>query len=265
MTNKGKFNIQFNANVEKKLKDDGKPEYFVNCVGSSVIEDRQGDIMSTKALNRLQEVSSTKAIPVFSDHDHSWKSTMGYIHDSQIHDGLWSPVVKLEDPEFNKDSELLIRKQEHGTPIGISIGGRVIESHFEKKASGSVRVIDDIELYELSFVGIPANQNGSVISYIAKSLGDDMVDNIVAESKPVEEIAVKAVEPIPVVEQKVEDLSVTKKDFEELRKSVIEEIAKELAKLKAEPKALVESGLEAKSIDSKPTEDNFVEKLMEKM
>lgn len=270
------FNIQLNAYLEKKVGEDKKPSYYVSGVGSTTELDRQGEILSEKALMKMQNLSNEKRIPAFGDHDHSWKNTMGYIDSSQVIDGKWKPVIKLEDPELNEDSKMLINKMEHGTPIGLSIGGAVPDgaTHYEKKDGKSVRIIDDIELYELSFVGIPANQSGSVISYIAKSLGDYMAEEAKIEAKPEvivkqEEVKAPVVEEVKAVEAKetkVDETFVTKKDFEELKKNVIEDIAKELAKIKAESKAVIETSIDAKKIDSVESEDDIlVKKLMEKM
>lgn len=289
--NKGNFNIQLGAYLEKKMKGDEKPSFYVFGTGSTIDLDRQGDILSEKALLKMKSIAGEKKIPVFGDHEHSWKNTMGYIESSDVNNGEWNVSIKLEDPDFNEDSEMLINKMEHGTPIGLSIGGRVPEgaTRFEKTNSGTVRIVDDIELYELSFVGIPANQNGSVISYISKSLGDEMTEEIkqteqpvveekpvevvqpVAEEKPVEQVEAKTEEqPVQeeVKESSVEETFVTKKEFLEMKKTVIEEVAKELAKIKAESKAIVDDSLEAKQIDNtnKESEDEtLLKKIMEKM
>ena len=125
--------------------------------------------MSSKALKKMKDTTSLNKIPIFSEHEHSWKNTMGFIESSEIDKGLWEITTDLESPEFNDSSALLINKLEHGTPISMSIGGRVLDYHVDKSSGEQVRVIDDLELFEVSFVGIPANKDASVISYIAKS------------------------------------------------------------------------------------------------
>jgi len=203
---KGHFDIFLKADVVEKSSDSGK-SYFIQGVGSTISVDRQGERLSEKALARLEEIATTKRIPVFSQHDHSWESTMGYISKSEVSNGQWVVDIALEDPKYNGKSELLINKKRHGTPIGLSIGGRVLKDYIDKANDSMTRVIDDLELLELSIVGIPANQDGSVVSYIAKSLEvDTMTEKEIAvvETKaetPVEEP--KAVETVEVAKEEV--------------------------------------------------------------
>lgn len=216
------FDIFLKADIIEKSGDSGK-SYFVQGIGSTIEKDRQGERLSEKALARLEEIATTKRIPVFSQHDHSWESTMGYISKSEARNGEWVVDIALEDPSYNEKTMKLIKKKQHGTPIGLSIGGRVLHDYIDKDNDSMTRVIDDLELLELSIVGIPANQDGSVISYIAKSLqiGDN---EMVKEIKQDEEVVVEEPKPEekPVEEPKQEEV-VQEENKEEVVETPTEE------------------------------------------
>jgi len=253
------MNKDFNFNVllgseliVSKSSDEAKPKYVVRSVASSVNEDRQGERLSALALKKMQDTASLDKIPIFSEHQHSWKNTMGFIENSTIKDNdSWIIDTNLESPEFNEDSALLINKMDHGTPISMSIGGRVLKSHLDKSGDSSVRVIDDLELFEVSFVGIPANKDASVISYIAKSFDnmeeDTMTEKIKKDEETIVEEAVveepkaeETVEAEPVEEEAVKSY-VTKKDLEVLKSELIADISVQLAELKATKKSIAEN------------------------
>jgi len=246
---KKSFDVFLNATLSKSLEGEGevkKAAYSVRGIGSTLSQDRQGDKLSDVALKRLEEISNNKKIPVFSDHNHTWENTMGFIKSSSIKEGKWDVDIALESPEANERCANLINKMEHGTPIGLSIGGRVLETHTEKSDGSFVRIIDDLELLELSFVGIPANKEGSVISYIAKSLEgeEDMTEEVKVEAKAVEApIVEKAVEVKEVKQEPAVDF---KKEFEELKKSLVDQIAVEISKMQAVKKSVVEETSEKK-------------------
>ncbi len=226
MTKKGNFDIFLKADIITKSTEKGK-SYFVQGVGSTIEVDRQGERLSEKALARLEEISTTKRIPVFSQHEHSWENTMGYIDESIVKDGQWKVSIALEDPSYNEKTKLLVNKKEHGTPIGLSIGGRVLKAYDEKSDDSLTRVIDDLELLELSIVGIPANQSGSVISYIAKSLekGDN---NMTKEIKKEDEV-IQEEEAKPEVQEEVKE--------EPKQEEVKEEVKEEEKEVKEEAPA----------------------------
>jgi phage head maturation protease len=233
--------------------------YYAVGIGSTINKDRQNEKLSEKALHKLEAISSENRIPVFSDHDHSWEKTMGYIDSSKAIDGKWHVSIALEDPEINDRVAKLISKKQHGTPIGLSIGGRVPDgaTHYEKNGDGTIRVINDLELFELSFVGIPANQDGSVMSYITKSLeGEEMTDNkqeVIADTQAVEapivkeaivekEVTVQETKVEPVAEVKAAEVKedfASKKDLDEVKKSLLEEIAKQIAQIQPVKKSVV--------------------------
>ena len=262
------FDIFLKADIIQK-SDDGKKSYFVQGVGSTISKDRQGERLSEKALAQLEEIATTKRIPVFSQHNHSWENTMGYISNSVVKDGEWLVDIALEAPDFNEKTALLIHKKEHGTPIGLSIGGRVLKDYIDKADNSMMRVIDDLELLELSIVGIPANPQGSVISYIAKSLEGEK-EMTEEEIKPQEEVPIVKAEvvveePKPVVDKAVaseekQEASFSKSDLEVFRKEMYEHIASEISKLTAEKKAVVAEVEKEQMLENK---ENSLEKMLE--
>lgn len=274
-----KFDIFLKADVIEKTSD-GKKSYFVQGIGSTINKDRQGERLSEKALLRLEEIATKNRIPVFSQHEHSWENTLGYIDKSQVQKGEWVVDIALEDPEYNEKTLKLIKKKQHGTPIGLSIGGRVLKDYIDKDNDSMTRVIDDLELLELSIVGIPANQDGSVISYIAKSLEgentmtevkkeDEVVQEEVVEEEAKEEAPVQEEEKTEEVEQvqeeekPVKEASYSKNDLEDFRKAIVEDIAKEIAKLTAVQKAVVVDTEKEIQLQEEESEEDSVEKQLE--
>jgi len=296
-----KFNVMLNASLEKGAElEGGNRRYRVYGTASTTTPDRQGERLSTMALKKMQDTSILKKIPIFSEHDHSWKSSMGFISESKIKDSReWDITVELESPDYNEDSRLLINKMEHGTPINMSIGGRVLDAYSEKTDNNDVvRVINDLELFEVSFVGIPANEQASVISYIAKSLEgeekmtEEVKEDVVEETPveaPVEEAPVEeapAAEEAPVEEAPVEEVSEEEAPAEEeaeeekaevpeetkeasisdselfrkqLKDDIVAEISKELAKITPTKKSAVQT--DNKTIEDK--DSSGIHKMLE--
>ena len=284
------------SHLEKSIElEGGNKRYRVYGIASTTDEDRQGERLSPIALKKMQDTSILKKIPIFSEHEHSWKNSMGFISESKIKDSKsWEIVVELENPDFNADTKLLISKMDHGTPINMSIGGRVIDSYSEKTDNNDVvRVINDLELFEVSFVGIPANERASVISYIAKSLeGEEKMTEEEKKDEVVEETPVEApveeapVEEAPAAEEAPEEKSEeapaeeeakeestevpeeTKEasisDLDGFRKQLKTEIVEEITKALADITPVKKSAVQVDDKSIEETQEDSVHKMLEK-
>lgn len=98
--------------------------------------------------------------------------------DGQWYDGIFVDVY------VSKGAESTWEKVLDGTLTGFSIGGNIIdfENVIDKAVGGSVRVVKDYELVELSLVDSPANQLANIIS-IHKTATGTFVDGTVADMK----------------------------------------------------------------------------------
>ena len=166
-----KWRLGFQVEKNWVLKEeDGKKFHYLRGYASDTAVDRDGDRMSPQALKSMKSAIES-GMNLFSNHEHGWKDTLGVISKAEERNGgLWMEV-RLEDPIKNKDVDLLLHKLEIGEKMGLSIGGDMVGSHSEKSANGkSVRVIDDVKLYEVSVVGLPSNPNSYVLGSVYKSL-----------------------------------------------------------------------------------------------
>jgi HK97 family phage prohead protease len=163
------------AAYQKVDPDTGKKHWYVQGYASSDKIDRDGDRMGDSALKGMLDQIIGEPMTLFVDHDHTFTSGMGVITDGKImENGLLWIEARLEDPEINPLTKLLLHKLEIGERIGLSIGGDLVSSHdeFDKMVNASIRVIDEVKLYEVSVVGLPANAESFLVGSVFKSLKD---------------------------------------------------------------------------------------------
>jgi len=184
------------------LKSEGTEDtdFYVECYASTTALDRQGDIIIADALREaskhLVNVNST----AFYGHNYDLKNAVGRIVESTVDDiGL---KLKIFISSWAK--ELRIKLKE-GIISKLSIGGRVIDDETITKDEAirrglvdkdcpfdKIHVIKKIELYEVSFVGVPANPGARVLSLV-KALenlykgGEGMGDKEKLEQKQLEQ------------------------------------------------------------------------------
>jgi HK97 family phage prohead protease len=176
-----RFTCFIPLSLTKGVPIDGSPVNppYLEGIASTTSLDRDDERMSSKALSKMMEAFNTQSIAVFGNHEHSWENTLGYVSHSSLNENNLAVKIALEDPVKNDKVAKLLSKLEHGTPLGLSVGGDVKNSHDEKnKSLGKVvTVYDDVELYELSVVGIPSNRDASlsIARQIAKSLKEAIV------------------------------------------------------------------------------------------
>jgi HK97 family phage prohead protease len=183
-------------------EEDGHKYYYLKGYASDTSIDRDNDRMSPKALNSMKSAIEN-GMNLFSNHEHGWKDTLGVISKAQqIGNGLYMEV-RLEDPQKNKDVDLLLHKLDIGEKLGLSIGGDMVGSHTETDSSlgKNVRVIEDVKLYEVSLVGLPSNPNAYVTGSVYKSFGHIFMDSkSIAQSllKELDDDLANAVYPGPL-------------------------------------------------------------------
>ena len=153
----------FNVPIVKTYSkvENGNTNFYIEGVASTTDVDRDTERMSEKALYKMQRDILEQGVNLFGDHEHGWESTLGVIKSSKI-DGsnkLWIQVL-LDDPVVNPKVNALLSKLNRGFHLGFSVGGNVTETkkEFDKALHKDVTIIDDLELYEVSLVGIPANK-----------------------------------------------------------------------------------------------------------
>jgi len=171
------FNKSFRFDVEitKANKTDNK--FFVEGYASTSDLDRQGDIICKQALEKAAEALLNVNNTVFYGHEYDLNNAVGKIVEAKADDiGL---KVKIYVSEW---AEELRTKLNEGIINKFSIGGRVskdrqitreeaIEQALVDSDVGfdNINIIEGIDLFEVSFVGVPANPNAQVVG-LAKAL-----------------------------------------------------------------------------------------------
>jgi hypothetical protein len=136
--------------------------------------------MSPDALKGM-EFAVNQGMNLFADHKHdlfntAGGGTLGAITKAEIRgDRLWIQC-RLEDPEVNPLIKQLLHKMEIGEKVGLSIGGDMTAHHFEPamELGKQVRVIDGVNLYEISAVGLPSNAGSYAFGTVFKALGSEI-------------------------------------------------------------------------------------------
>ena len=160
---------------EKQVSGEGRVTLFGGIAASSDL-DREGDIIEPQVIEKIAS-ELRKNTTVFFNHQTKGLG-VGKVKDAYAKNG----EVHIEvEPTNAKGMEDVILQIGEGILKNFSIGGKVLkcEDKYIEKYGRKVRVIKDVSCYEVSVVGVPANTEASITSYIAKSFsgaGDDMVE-----------------------------------------------------------------------------------------
>ncbi len=157
--------------VEIFTKQDelGNEMRFLRGVASDDKIDRHGERFSKNALARMAETAKAN-LTLFGDHFHSWENTLGRAVEAAVNpQGQFEVVFQLENEEAQPKIRQLWAKLMGKTKLALSVGGRILKTFIEDAGGQQVRVLDDIELLEVSIVGIPANPR-TWVEAIVKSM-----------------------------------------------------------------------------------------------
>jgi len=168
--------------VKQKGKPSDKGFYVVGYAATTDL-DRQGDIILKEALEKAADKLKTINSTVFYNHQYDLDNAVGKVIDATVDDkGL---LVKIYVSQLAKDLRVKIQE---GIISKFSIGGKLVDaveipideaikngylSENIKKERPNLKfvlVIKEMELYEVSFVGIPANAQAQVLESFSKAL-----------------------------------------------------------------------------------------------
>jgi HK97 family phage prohead protease len=188
----GSFKIFTRELVLKREKDasGGDQLYIEGCASSTVI-DRMGDRISLSAQEKM--LQQAKNLTLWLNHSYDVpEDVFGTCEESYL--------KTATDPQQGECTELWIRARvdqgnpravkayEHitsGTQLGFSIGASILDWTFQDTPDGSwVFVIEDVDLWEVSVVGIPANQRAyieSAAKALRKAVGNVTKDQLPAK------------------------------------------------------------------------------------
>ena len=159
----------------KSVKDTSE-ERIITGYASTTDQDRQGEVVTLeamkKAVNALLSTNST----VFYEHKHE-QNPVGRILEAKVDEkGLW---IKVLISSTANEIWTLIKE---GILNKFSIGGKVKNYYkkFDKSLGKDITYITEMELYEVSVVGLPANASAT---FKAKSFQDVVLKAIEGKEK----------------------------------------------------------------------------------
>ena len=140
--------------------------------------DRDHEKVSKECLKSMENSIKLKRLPIFSNHNHDWEEMIGYATESTLIGDELQAVILTDYEETNLKVKQLAGKLDAGFPLGLSIGGKVTR---DTPAIGKeARIIEEVELFEASIVGIGSNPNAflGLSEQISKSLKEDKKINV---------------------------------------------------------------------------------------
>lgn len=191
-------NFAFNFPVI--LKSDSKGEFYLEGYAATTSLDRQDEVILKTALEKaLEDIKENKT--VFYEHK-STEYPVGKIVDAKIIDeeGMSKLYIKVY---ISKTAETVRTLIEEGILNKFSIGGKVLKYKKADMGGKEITEIQDMELYEVSVVGLPANVKAETIGFeIKKSLELNLEKK---EEVKVEKVEEKKEPEVIVTEVKVEE------------------------------------------------------------
>jgi HK97 family phage prohead protease len=235
-----------------KASGDLNQDFFVDGYASTSALDRQGDIIVEQALKDAADALVSTNSTVFFGHTYDLQNSVGRIVEAIVDTkGL---KVKIF---VSTCAQELRTKLKEGVISKFSIGGRVISNRTiprqEAISQGlmtpecpfdEINLIEKMELFEVSFVGVPANAEAQVVDTFAKSMQKLFSpDDIKSQEKGgavMENLEVKGSAEVPQITPPVPEVAVPEIKKEEIPAEVKKEEPKVEPEVKPEPEAKAE-------------------------
>ena len=251
--------FRFNVNITKSSGDLKGKDFFVEGYASTSDLDRQGDIIVRATLKDAADKLVNLNNTVFYGHEYDLANSVGLILEAEVDDiGL---KVKIYVSEWAKE---LRTKLKEGIINKFSIGGRVIKDRKIPKSQALVQgiieedvpfeeitIIEKMELFEVSFVGVPANPQAQVVETLTKALEKLYKGGVGMKETKKEEVKIEEEETSEIVEETVEkDDNIVEEPKEEKETSeVIETPVEETAEPTEEKTEPVEEPKEEETVE----------------
>ena len=241
-------------------------DFYVEGYAATTDLDRQGDIIVQEALKEAAKDLVNINHTVFYNHEYDLQNAVGRIVDASVDDiGL---KVRIYVSSLAKELRIKIKE---GIITKFSIGGRVLKdseiSRNEAISRGLVTedvpferitIIEKLELFEVSFVGVPANPQAQVVGSFAKALekalkggGETVKDEKLKETIEEEKVE-KTSEEVEKTEEKTENIE---EKLEEKVEGSSEEKSEESEEKKEESKEEVKEESNEESKDEVSEEE----------
>jgi HK97 family phage prohead protease len=231
---------------QKEVSSEGKLRLFGGIASSTSI-DRDNERMDKSVLTKIAK--GLENATVFFNHNLKGLG-VGKVARTEVRDNqVYIDVL----PTTAKGMEDVIIQIQEGILKSFSIGGRIIKAEriYDDSLKKDINVIQDVEVYEVSVVGVPANKDASMLSYIVKSFEvDKMQDQDEADKKEVKD------------EKKKDENKDKKKEEEKEKKSGIlelPEIQKALSDFKSDYDSQFSTLKKEFEVREKAMKDSFEE------
>jgi len=171
-------------------------DFFIVGFASVPVIDRQGEIITEAALKKAAgDLLKTENSTLFLNHNYD--RPIGKILESKYQNGGLMIKAKI-----TKTEEKIREQIKEGLWTSFSIGGIVhkAEEYKDKTTGEDALAVTDIELVEVSLVGVPANQEANLLEVIAKSLKKNIKSK--EDEENVEPIKAKVINSISELEKK---------------------------------------------------------------
>lgn len=153
--------IPFESKVIKQ--EEGEEEFLVTGLASTNDEDRDGDIVVSEAWKSKNALANYLKNPVIlAFHDH--KQPIGKTVNHEVTENGLKITAKI-----SKTADKIITLIKEGILGAFSVGFMIKDADFDPQSG--VFAIKDLELFEISVVSVPANQNA--LFSIAKNFSSD--------------------------------------------------------------------------------------------
>ena len=260
--------FRFYVDITKSEGDIDK-DFYVEGYAATTDLDRQGDIIVQEALKEAAKDLVNINHTVFYNHEYDLQNAVGRIVNASVDDiGL---KVRIYVSSLAKELRIKIKE---GIITKFSIGGRVLKaseiSRDEAISHGLVTedvpferitIIEKLELFEVSFVGVPANPQAQVVGSFVKALekalkgGGETVKDKKLEKTNEEEKVEKTSEEEKEVEKTEEKTENIEEKLEEKTEGSSEEKSEESEEKKEESKEEVKEESNEESKDEVSEEE----------
>jgi HK97 family phage prohead protease len=158
---------------EKSVSEGGELKFFGGIASSGAL-DRDGDRMTKGALKKMS--SQLDGATVFFNHE-TKKLAVGKVVNTDFDGGQ----VRINAiPTKAAGMQDVVTQIGEGLLKSFSIGGKIMKHSrvHDDKLGKDVREIEDVDIYEVSVVGVPANPEATITSYLVKSFeGEKLADD----------------------------------------------------------------------------------------
>lgn len=211
------FNILGTMGVTFTKEEDGKTVRRFRVIASSTVEDSHGDEISETAIERMAAQANASPLTMFLNHEYRVpEDVFGTVTKAsvvtnteggvRIRDLILDGIVNDANPRATQTADL----SANGSRLGTSIGARV-KDYRPKSAKDPMGgwFIDDLELKEVSIVGLPSNPR-TWVEYATKAIRRFERERVKEALDMTKTATEQDIEPMEADYLTVEDIDVSK-------------------------------------------------------